>query len=122
MISPEYWKLPEELDKQREPIYNDLSKLIQAKIEYIQYCYSQNLSENQFKRVKQDEELLDKVSEYTELVGLQFNALLEKYIAICDAYSKLQHGKNQILNQSLNELKQINEKFAETYGRVRQPK
>lgn len=110
-MKAEYWTLPDTLAKFRDPIYNDLVKLLTAKVEYIQYCYSQELSANQVKRLQQDEELIDKYGEYIGILSNQLETLTSDFVALCEQYTNVIHQKNKIeheyLNGALKELKTL---------------
>jgi len=109
-MNAEYWKLSEELAEFREPIERDLTALIEGKIKYIQYCYSQGdrLTSAQLDRLKQDEELINKYSEYSELVSNQLETVFEKFSEACQQIETLT-SESQKIKEFLGANPEINE-------------
>ena len=109
-MNAEYWKLSEELAEFREPIERDLTALIEGKIKYIQYCYSQGdrLTSAQLDRLKQDEELINKYSEYSELVSNQLETVFEKFSEACQLIETLT-SESQKIKEFLGANPEINE-------------
>lgn len=103
-MKAEYWQLPEILEGYRAPIYEDLVKLLTAKVEYIQYCYSHELTEKQVMRLKQDEELIEKYAEYINVLSNQLEQVTQDYTAICDRQTELIHENNRLKMAKVNEI------------------
>jgi hypothetical protein len=70
--------LSEVLKKQSYETLEPLEYLLQDKIGYIQFCFSKELTEAQFKRVTKDTELIKAVHAHISRLDYQVNFLLSE--------------------------------------------
>lgn len=103
-MNGEYWKLPDLLSEYRKPLFSELQQLLKDKEEYIQYCYSNDLNQKQLLRVQQDEELLTKFIEYSNLLLSQLNDMEAKYVQVCNEYTKTRHLDHRVQLEHLKNL------------------
>ena len=73
-----YNKLPEILIRNAHPTLETLEMRMAEKADYIKYCYSNDLTPAQFRRIKKDEELLKAITAHINTLEHQRRYLLHE--------------------------------------------
>lgn len=73
-----YSKLPEILKNNAYTTLEPLEYLLEDKVGYIKFCFSNNLTDAQFKRVTKDQELIKAIQEHISALNNQIDYLIKE--------------------------------------------
>lgn len=81
-MNQEFWKLPEELEAEREQTYNEFQALFNEKVERVNRNFERELTDKQTELNLQDEKLLLATQQFLNLLLVQIDRLTKQNTAL----------------------------------------